>query len=835
MAQQLMPWEEAAQARQNPGGAIIKRADPGAAYEAPKAILDIQRTEQQIALDRIRADRESQLDPLKVRVAQLAVQKAEQELRKGPTLSDGQMAAAANAKAKITGALELQRQLNRIKTIYDADFKGWGPIQSVMEVLPTGPNQRFSAVGESMRASLKPIIRGPSEGSFTDSDQALLDSLIPQPGSSDPKNEERFSELQARIDAAKSMFGGQAPTAPPAANEPPPAANEPPPPLELAKGSGPLGLGASMRKEYDPKLSSKLSRAAKAGLSFEKAAALVPGHNMDRAEYMAAVRWAKANPGYKGSLAEVTKSVPTTLRERLSASPLAAGISGLGNALSMGMSDELGAGVMSAAGQGDYEELRDKADANKKLLAAENWKSDLAGNVVGGVLGGVGALKAANALRLAARARMAGGKRLQQALPVLGETAYGAGYGAGESNDNRLQGALMGGATGAVAGPLARRAIGGVANIAGGTQMQPAVQRLVDQGFVLSPAQRAAGNQTMLGSTRRRVDDALRSSPLIGDSLNAQTGRQYAQLGRATVSEALGPIGAKVPKSKTGNDLVEFANDEVGKAYDRALPGIRAPLDDVFERAERDIVTEAMKLPPEQAQLFQTIYSREVVPFMPKDGILTGQALQDIKRGLDKKIMTLNRSGEPANEYLADTLTSARKAFFDWAERAAPEKVNEFRAANAAFANMVRVNRAAAAAKADGVFSPNQMLGAIKANSSDAQFASGGLPMQRLAQDAQKLIPSTVPTSGTVERTLVNSAGVGLAGGGSLLAPFLNPLLALPIAKAGVHAPGIEKMLQALAVKGLLRSKGLGQRVRQQQRFGGLAVPGAVQGTAIDQ
>ena len=113
-------------------------------------------------------------------------------------------------QAKVAAAQNVQRQLTELRTIYDRSFKG----ADAFEYLPSADKSRFQAIARSMRADLKPLIRGPGEGTFTEGDQALLDQLIPNPDEFDAYNEQIFDELDARINSTLQQFGGGQSAAP---------------------------------------------------------------------------------------------------------------------------------------------------------------------------------------------------------------------------------------------------------------------------------------------------------------------------------------------------------------------------------------------------------------------------------------------------------------------------------------------------------------------------------------------------------------------------------------------------------------------------------------------
>lgn len=121
--------------------------------------------------------------------------------------------AALAQEGKMRGALAVERQLRDLSTYYDRDFRGVGP-GSVLEYFPTPTRKRFDAAANGMRPLLKPLIRGPGEGTFTDADQALLDSMIPQGGRQDADNEQRFRNIRGLVSDARRDSGVEKPLSP---------------------------------------------------------------------------------------------------------------------------------------------------------------------------------------------------------------------------------------------------------------------------------------------------------------------------------------------------------------------------------------------------------------------------------------------------------------------------------------------------------------------------------------------------------------------------------------------------------------------------------------------
>lgn len=118
---------------------------------------------------------------------------------------------------------------------------------------------------------------------------------------------------------------------------------------------------------------------------------------------------------------------------------------GTANALTAGTLDELAPilGLDPARVQAAKDYLRERAPV-----------SSLAGEVTGGILGSIPAVRGAGAALA--------GTRLAGAAPLLGEVGYGAAYGAGEAPEgDRALGALIGGGAALTGGALANRFLPG--------------------------------------------------------------------------------------------------------------------------------------------------------------------------------------------------------------------------------------------------------------------------------------------------------------------------------------------------------------------------------------
>lgn len=523
-----------------------------------------------------------------------------------------------------------------------------------------------------------------------------------------------------------------------------------------------LATGAT-RNVLNPQQTAKLDSAIRAGVPYNMAMSLFPGAKpADRASYEAAVKFAKDNPDYNKSLAEVTKAVPTTAFQRLAASPLAAGISGAGNALTAGTEDELSAGLNHLlGGTQSLEEI----NAKKQLLAAEHPVADITGNVVGGAAAMLGGGAALRGLGLVSKARAAANPIL---VSLAGDTAYGAAYGAGENNDNRLAGAGVGAVAGLVGSGLgtgASKALGGAARGA----VNPAAERLRARGIPLTVGE-------VLGGAWKKGQDALTSVFGPGNMVSRryQEGRQA--LNKAAFNEAGQIVGQ--PVNAVGRPAIQALDAIKSQAYDQALSPVSLDLTDpAFSADMASARTMAQGIPNvEQAQevALNELPYRIGNAMDPVTGQMSGRNFQEAYRGLARTAK--DRSGKAYGHEVGQVMQAGKDALADTLGRQNPTALEAFQKANAVNRHLSVLNDAVNAARnqvdtGEPLFTPAQLTAAADANtrkfSGKAASAAGYRPFNQLATDAQQIMSSKLPESGTAPRRLLATALLGGVGGGA--------------------------------------------------------------------
>lgn len=229
---------------------------------------------------------------------------------------------------------------------------------------------------------------------------------------------------------------------------------------------------------------------------------------------------AKRDPRYNPF--RVGKYIPVSMRGQYAGGATGAYASGATNALTAGFSDEI-YGVANAAVGRDYTASRDSFNGAKQAMADSHPIADIAGNLTGGamlgpVAGRIGGAVAPNATRAVTT--------LAEANPIKTAAAYGGAYGAGENNDNRLAGAVIGTVAGAGGGAL-------------GTK-------------VINPALKKVGNALARPSTAAPVTNALDSEAVaIGASLGGRTMTTDVRPPRTAIGKLARTIGEKIPFAGT--------------------------------------------------------------------------------------------------------------------------------------------------------------------------------------------------------------------------------------------------------------------------------------------
>ena len=394
-------------------------------------------------------------------------------------------------------------------------------------------------------------------------------------------------------------------------------------------------------------------------------------------------------------------------------------------------------------------------------------------------------------------------------------------------------GQAVGGDTGRAVGEV----VGGVAGgVAAGLRTAPArpraattpQARLQAEGIELTPGRLSGGDLA------RGVEDKLTSVPFLGDSIRNAQRRSFEGFNRALANRVLEPLGETLPDNiPQGRETVAYLQQRLGDEYDNILGRVTVQRDPQIDAEIMQVMQEAQVLPDgAQGQLqrvIDQIVNRRLTPGQP----LTGDEFKLVQSEVGGLASQYSGSAVASEQQLGGYLRRIDDALLDLVRRTNPNEAPAIQAVDRGYSNLTVIERAAAKTP-DGTITPAQARRAmLQADQSVRKRASaaGRGRMQDLIGDAEAVLPSTVPDSGTAGRL----STLGLFGGSGALASMTsNPLLLVPAAAAGVgmgaySRPGIRAMnalsqMQAPAItyapqNALVPAMSGAQQIQQQQRL----------------
>lgn len=365
---------------------------------------------------------------------------------------------------------------------------------------------------------------------------------------------------------------------------------------------------------------------------------------------------------------------------------------------------------------------------------------------------------------------------------------------AGEKLKQIGMGSAFGAAVPAVTGGVARL-------ISPKASLNPDVQLLRNEGVTPTIGQ-------ALGGRMNTVEEKLTSVPILGDAISTARGRALDQFNNAAINRATAPIGQKIQGS--GQQAVKDAGDAISKVYDHGKNALGAFRID--QQASQELATvRALSQSGLQGR------ERNAVESYFKDYLqrpaLTAEAFKELDSKLAKDVGRYAGSPDAYQQKVGEALAEVRRIVADNAKRANPQAAATLKKADAAWANLVRVEGASKAGMNNGgVFTPGQLNMAVRqADSSvrDRATARGTALMQDLSSAGQNVLGNKVPNSGTTDRMLLN---LGSLGGGAYLDPSI-PLGLL--GGAGLYTRPMQNLLSGAVAARPQGAKALADAVRK--------------------
>jgi hypothetical protein len=636
----------------------------------------------------------------------------------------------------------LQNQLDRAEAYWRQNIKGGLP-NPLWGHVPTSTNQAFESVSQGLVSPFQAGFRVPGQGSQSDTElKQFLAGAVPQPTDTDAAINEKFNNIQGRIDSERGVQ--------PVDN----ADQSQNPQMGLAKGK--------TRGEIDPALkavASKVGVMLTNGTPGAQIEQFLRSNGVDPASTDLAAklkyrvspefkRWQRANPGspYPIDPSFYTKQVGMTKTRQLmndvSQSPVGAFNAAAANAVSGGRLDDVVGATGGDAGM---------AQTGMEMLRTNHPLASVGGDIAGQVMfeDTLGRIPGAQGL-MATR----WGRRGADAL-------YGAYSGSGENNEDPAGGALTGALTNAGFGMAGRSLQRGAGRTLTGVKNQ-ALQYLDNRGVPLTVGQIGRGSNNIIGRTVGGLEERAMGLPGFDAVIGKARQRGDAGFNKAAFKE-MGASGAA-----TGAQGVVEGSGLVDNAYN-FLDGAQIPLDAQYAGTNAGIRAAIPDLPTYGPEITKSL---NITDKAAKGGVLSGRDWQSALRGAKGDAASI--SGQPFADRAGAVLGDVQDNLVDLATRQGPpDAVAKLQAANQLYSKFRTITKALdnGPAQMGELFSPKRLDTASLSNArgygGQTAALSGNRPFYDLTTAGKEVMPNLTPDSGTAGRMAL-MYGLSAGGGAGL-------------------------------------------------------------------
>jgi hypothetical protein len=330
------------------------------------------------------------------------------------------------------------------------------------------------------------------------------------------------------------------------------------------------------------------------------------------------------------------------------------------------------------------------------------------------------------------------------------------------------------------------------------------IQLLLDSGVTPTPGQ-------LMGGVAGRIEEKLASLPILGDAIGTARRRAVGELNTAAINRALAPIG-RTSTAAPGREAVAEAGDALSDAYQQLLPRLTFRADNQFAADLQRLQQMAKSLSPKEAERFEQILRDQVVGKLTPQGVALGETIKGVESELGNAARGYGRSASYDERQLGKAIGEIQSSIRQALSRSNPADAAELARINEGYANFARVRGAAGSAAAgNGVFTPAQLSGAVRAADKSVgkgNFAKGRALMQDLSDAGREVLMGKVPDSGTAGRVAM--------GAGALGAGFLTPKIPLGLMAASVpYLPGANRAVAATLARRPAGAMALGNELER--------------------
>lgn len=487
----------------------------------------------------------------------------------------------------------------------------------------------------------------------------------------------------------------------------------------------------------------------------------------------------------------------------------------VGQGLTFGYGDEIVAGLGSMFG-GDYDDILLNEREQIKGFQDKYPKTALGTEVGGAVLptvagilaspftggsSGVASTTATTARLAPLISKLIGGAGTAKRGAVVGGTqgaVYGSGVAEGDASD-RAQGAVGGAMIGAPVGAVGNKVINALSPSSFGN----ITQTISDLGLLKGKGMDLTLGQ-LTGKAGTFFENAFESIPVLGSLPRGARSRQFEQFNRIAFNDALAPIGQKLDDAtQMGGDALRDVLNKISKQYDDVLEGVT--LDANSTQMLTNNIDEIL-LNSIGAKIDDPLFDKaenEINKFLLKyneTGQLTGQNLKKAYSDLGSRIIAYNKSTNPNDKLIANTLRKVQEEIKNVIRQVDPEVGAKLTATDQSYSMYKILEKTVKSQNQNEFFTPNQLVSAVQSSdlSKGKKLSSmGEMPFSNIAGAGKRVLGSKVPNSGTAERLLT----AGLLTGGTGLGTGSLPLMLLSAIPSLAYTQGGMKGINAIANK----------------------------------
>jgi len=253
-------------------------------------------------------------------------------------------------------------------------------------------------------------------------------------------------------------------------------------------------------------------------------------------------------------------------------------------------------------------------------------------------------------------------------------------------------------------------------------------------------------------------------------------------------------VGAQI--DDVGQAGVKAAGDAVSNAYDDVLSSLKVvKFDGAFGKDLSQLRGMAQSLTKPMRAKFNDTLEEVLKGRTSKVGGMTAETMKRVDSELGNVAARYGRSSVASEQELGDAVKQLQALLREQVARNSPEAAKALKDANAGWANLVRIEGAAKAAKNnDGIFTPAQLNTAIQTADQSVRkraVGRGTALMQDLGTAGQNVLGNKVPNSGTFDRAALGVGGLGLG--------LLDPTIPLTLGGgAAAYSPWGQSLLRGL-------------------------------------